>query len=71
MRIPSSKWLIRLLWALLISLALVNGAIIIVFLAGCRPFEALYDFTVPGNCLSISAVNATIYLQGGRSTLYF
>ena len=61
--------MIRLLWALLISLALVNGAIIIVFLAGCHPFARLYDYTVPGTCLSMAALDATIYVQGGMFPL--
>ena len=67
MRIPNSKRLNYLLYSLMALVTFANGAAVIVFLAQCRPLEALWDPAVNGNCW-----NEEIYIgfgefQGGWS----
>ena len=65
LRIPTNKTLIRSLYILIVSLLVVNGATTIVFLAQCRPLEALWNPEVKGHCWSIKVYLYIGYLQGG------
>ncbi|MCJ1407331.1 hypothetical protein MMC19_001402 [Ptychographa xylographoides] len=61
MRIPNSKRLNYLLYSLMALVTFANGAAVIVFLAQCRPLEALWDPAVNGNCW-----NEEIYIGFGE-----
>ena len=65
LRIPTNKNLIRFLYVFIISLFVVNGATSIVFLAQCRPLEALWNPAVKGHCWTIKVFLYIGYLQGG------
>ena len=65
LRLPTNKTLIRSLYILIVSLFGVNGATAIVFLAQCRPLEALWNPEVGGHCWSVKVFLYIGYLQGG------
>lgn len=65
LRIPTNKTLIRFLYTLIISLFVVNGATAIVFLAQCRPLEALWNPEAHGHCWTVKVFLYIGYLQGG------
>lgn len=65
LRIPTNKNLIRFLYILIVSLFVVNGATAIVFLAQCRPLEALWNPEVKGHCWTVKVYLYIGYLQGG------
>jgi len=69
MRIPNSKRLTKLLYALIALLVVVNGACVIAFLAQCRPMEALWDPAVGGSCWTLEVFVVFGYLQGATSVL--
>jgi len=70
-RIPNSKRLIHFLYVLMGALILVNGLCAIVYILQCRPFQALYDPTVTGQCWSIQIYKIFGYIQGSMSSVCF
>ena len=71
LRIPNSKRLRNLLWALILSLVLVNGTLVIVFILQCRPFKFSYNPTVKGSCWPPRVYEAIVYVQGGLLYLFY
>lgn len=65
LRILTKKNLIRFIYALIISLFVVNGATLIVLLAQCRPLEALWNPEIKGHCWRVNIYLYIGYLQGG------
>ena len=67
MRIPNSKRLKDFLLLVIAYLAIINSVIIVVFLAQCKPIQALWNPTIHGSCLRRDVITGLAYLQGGSS----
>ena len=64
LRIENGKRLKWFLWFLIAGLAFTSGSNIVVLLARCQPFDALW--TMNGTCWSIDIIDGFNYMQVGK-----
>lgn len=68
LRIKSTSWLRRTLWAVIAGLFITNGACIVVLLARCQPLRASWDPRA-GACWNVQVFNGFLYAQVGKNSM--
>jgi hypothetical protein len=66
LRLTNKNWMKYYMYALMLSLVLLNGGCLVVLFAYCRPTRAFWDVTVmPKKCWSPTVLQTASNIQGG------
>lgn len=65
-RLTNSRRMTQAMWTFVGFLVVINLACFIVVTASCRPFQALWDFSIHGKCRSHTILFAFAWIQGGK-----